>query len=179
MLDCKAKPLVVSMVEIKIDALLKNIEGRIESYEDLPWMSDYTDLGNFRPNGSPESAPSFQEIGKWLVVVVIFRWEGTTMDQTTDRLSGDPYYCVVRYDWIGLIETAPKKVKSIEKMDEWAIHSLKYVRENNDAGAWGTHNGSYIEGFTEDGKITLRDQKGAYQDVDPGTEGELREIQLE
>ena len=79
---------------------------------------------------------------------------------------------------IGLIETAPSKVKSVEEMDEWAIHSLKYVRENNDAGTWGTHEGSYIDGFTEDGKVTLRDQKGRYQDVDLSTEGELRTIQL-
>ena len=167
------------MVEIKIDALLKNIEGRLESYEDLPWLNNYTDLGSFRPDGSPEAAPSFKEIGKWLVVVIIFRWEGTTMDQTTDRLSGDPYYCVVRYDWIGLIETAPSKVMTIQEMDEWALQSLKYVRENNDAGAWGSHAGSYIEGFTQDGKVTLRDQKGRYQDEDPGTTGELRTIQLE
>jgi len=113
------------------------------------------------------------------VIVVIYRWEGTTMDQSTDRLSGDPYYCVVRYDWIGLIETAPSKVNTIAELDEWAIHSLKYVRENTDAGAWGTHEGSYVEGFTKDGKVTLRNQKGHYEDVDPGTEGELRELQLE
>ncbi|MBE0526049.1 MAG: hypothetical protein IH631_03845 [Candidatus Thorarchaeota archaeon] len=167
------------MVEIKIDALIKNIEGRLTSHEDLPWLNDYTDIGSFRPDNSPEAAPSFQEIGKWLVVVIIFRWEGTTMDQSTDRLNGDPYYCVVRYDWIGLIETAPSKIKSVQEMDEWAIHSLKYVRENNDAGAWGTHEGSYIEGFTVEGAVTLRDQTGRYQDEDPAITGELRTIQLE
>lgn len=166
------------MVEITIDALLKNIEGRIKSYDDLPWMEGYTSHGSFRPDGSPESAPSFQEIGKWLVVVIIFRWEGTTMDQTTDRLSGDPYYGVVRYDWIGLIETAPSEAKTPEELDEWAIHSLKYVRENTDAGTWGVHQGSYIDQMAKEGKVVIRDQKGTYQDVNPETTGELRTIQL-
>ena len=92
--------LVFRIAEMKIDSLLEYIEGRLKSHADLPWMDDYTDHGSFRPDGEPENAPSFQEIGKWLVIVVIFRWEGTTMDQSTDRLSGDPYYGVVRYDWI-------------------------------------------------------------------------------
>ena len=163
---------------MKTDAVLKEIEGRITSYSDLPWLSDYTDMGSYTPDGPPEGEISFQEIGKWLVIVWIFRWEGRTMDQSTDRALGDPFYCVVRYDWIGLIETAPSKVKSVAELDEWAIHSLKYVRENNDAGAWGSHAGSYIEGFTQDGAVTLRDQKGRYKDEDPGTTGELRTIQL-
>lgn len=167
------------MADMKTDAVLKEIEARITSHTDLPWLSDYTDMGSHRPDGPPEGSISFQELGKWLVIVLIYRWEGTTMDQTTDRLSGDPYYCVVRYDWIGLIETAPSKVKTVEELDEWAIHSLKYIRENTDAGAWGSHEGSYIEGFTKDGKVTLHDQTGRYADVDPATEGGLREIQLE
>ena len=100
------------------------------------------------------------------------------MDQTTDRLRGDPYYCVVRFDWIGLIETAPSKVESPEELDEWAIQSLKYTRENTDAGAWGVHQGSYIEELKEDGTLIVRDQKGRYEDVDPMTIGDLRTIQL-
>ena len=164
---------------MKTDELMKHLSGRIESYQDLPWMQGYSDHGNFRPDGEPEGAISFQEIGRWLVVVVVYRWEGTTMDQTTDRLRGDPYHCVVRYDWIGLKETAPSKVESIEEVNEWAIQSLKYVRENTDAGAWGVHSGSYIEELKEDGTLILRDQKGKYEDIDPMTEGELRTIQLD
>ena len=164
---------------MKTDAVLKEIEGRITSRSDLPWLSGYTSHGSHSPDDPPEGEISFQEIGKWLVIVLIYRWEGTTMDQTTDRLSGDPYYCVVRYDWIGLLETAPSKVKTVAELDEWAIHSLKYVRENVDVGAFGSHQGSYIEELKKDGALTLRDQIGRYQDVDPGTEGELRELQLE
>ncbi len=167
------------MTEINIDALIKDIESRLKSHADLPWMEGYTDHGSFRPDGEPENAPSFQEIGKWFVIVVIFRWEGTTMDQTTDRLSGDPYYCVARYEWIGLMETAPSEAKTPEELDEWAVQSLKYVRENTDAGIWGVHQGSHIEQMTKDGKLVIRDQKGTYQDVNPETTGELRTIQLE
>ena len=165
------------MAEMKSDALMKEIEGRITNHDDLPWLSGYTDFGSHSPDESPEGSISFQEIGKWLVVV--FRWEGTTMDQTTDRLSGDPYYCVVRYDWIGFQEGAPSKADSIDDMNKWAVQSLKYVRENTDAGAWGRHEGSYIEELKEDGTLILRDQKGGYEDVDPMTEGELRTIQLD
>jgi hypothetical protein len=166
------------MVRMKTDELMKQLKSRIESHEDLPWLSGYTDFGSHRPDDDPEGSISFQEIGKWLVVVVVFRWEGTTMDQTTDRLSGDSYYCVVRYDWIGLIETAPSKADTPEELDKWADQSLKYVRENNNVGAWGSHNGSYVEELKEDGTLIVRDQKGRYEDVDPMTEGELRTIQL-
>jgi len=164
---------------MKTETLMKEIEARITSHENLPWLSGYTDFGSHRPSDSPEGSISFQEIGKWLVVIVVFRWEGTTMDQTTDRLGGDPYYCVVRYDWIGLKENALSTAESIEEMNEWAIQSLKYVCENNDVGSWGQHEGSYIEELKEDGTLIVREQSGRYEDVDPMSEGELRTIQLE
>lgn len=56
------------MAEMKIDAIMKNLEGRLKSYEDLPWVDSYTENGSFRPDGPPEVAPSVQEIGKWLVI---------------------------------------------------------------------------------------------------------------
>ena len=167
------------MSEMKTEALMEDIEGRMKNHSILPWLSNYTDFGNHRSSEAPVGSISFQEIGKWLVVVVVYRWDGTTMDQTTDRLSGDPYYCVVRYDWIGLKETAPSKVKTVEELDEWAKQSLTYVRENTDVGVWGVHQGSYIEELKEDGTLIIRVQKGNYQDVDPMTEGELETIQLE
>lgn len=167
------------MTEIEIAALLKEIESRLTSYEDLPWLSRYTDHGSFRPDGEPEITTNFEQIGKWLVVVIIFEWDGTTMDQTTDRLGGDPYYGVLRHDWIGLAETAPSSVKSIKEMNDWAVKSLKYVRENNDVGDWGLHEGAYFEAMNEDGTLVIRVQHGKYQDVDPMTIGELETIQLE
>jgi len=167
------------MVEMKTDALMKDIEARMISYSILPWLRDYTEYGSHRPDGSPEGAVSFQEIGKWLGVVIVFRWEGTTMDQTTDRLGGDPFYCVVRYDWIGLKETAPTQVNTVDDLNSWAIHSLFYVRENTDVGIWGVHEGSYLEDFKEDGTLIIRDVKGRYQDEDPRTLGETIIIQLD
>ncbi len=166
------------MDEMKTDALMKDIEARIINYSVLPWLSDYTEYGSHRPDGSPEGAISFQEIGKWLCVVVVFRWEGSTMDQTTDRLSGDPFYCVVRYDWIGLKETAPTQANKIDDLNSWATQSLFYVRENTDVGIWGVHEGSYVEDLKVDGTLTIRDVKGKYQDEDPRTLGETRIIQL-
>ena len=74
---------------MKTDAQMKNLEGRLTSHTDLPWVNDYS--GSFRPEGSPEGHIKSEEIGKWLSIVVVFRWEGTTMDQTSDWLSGDPY----------------------------------------------------------------------------------------
>ena len=164
---------------MKTDALMKDIEGRITDHSLLPWLSNYTDHGSHRPYEPPEGSISFQEIGKWLVVIVAFRWEGTTMDQTTDRLGGDPYYSIVRYDWIGLKETAPSEVKTIEELNQWSIRSLNYVCENTDVGSWGVHQGSYIDELKEDGTLVIRVQEGRYQDVDPMTEGELETIQLE
>ncbi len=163
---------------MNVDALMKDISERIVNHSVLPWLSDYTEFGHHHADGTPEGAPSLQEIGKWSIVIVIFRWEGTTMDQTTDRLSGDPYYAVVRYDWIGLTETAPEMVNTIEELDAWAIQSLKYVRENTDVGAWGRHEGSYIEDFKPDGTVIIRDQTGKYEDIDPAETGELRTIHL-
>ncbi len=170
---------VVLMPEMKTDELMKDIETRIIDYSILPWLSDYTEYGSHRPDGPPEGAISFQEIGKWLGVVVVFRWEGTTMDQTTDRLNGDPFYCVVRYDWIGLKENAPSEVKTVEELDAWAIHSLFYVRENTDVGAWGVHEGSFVENLTADGTLTIREVTGKYQDEDPTTLGAIRSIKLD
>ena len=141
-------------------------------------MNGYTNHGSFNPEGSPDGSIRLQEIGDWLSIVVIFSWDGTTMDQTTDRLSGDPYSGVVRYDWIGPKDSAPKEVSTSEELDAWARISLKYARENTDVGIWGVHSGSWIEDLEEDGTVTIRDAKGSYQDEDPQTLGETRTIHL-
>jgi len=168
---------VVTMVEMKTEGLMKNLEERLTSHTDLPWVNDYS--GSFRPDGSPYGQIKLEEIGKWLLIGVGFRWEGTTMDQTTDRLSGDPYSGVVQYSWIGPRETAPSDVSTAEELDEWASLSVKYVSENTDAGLWGVHEGSWVEELKEDGTVTIRDAKGRYQDEHPKSLGESRTIQLE
>ncbi|MFW9793568.1 MAG: hypothetical protein ACFFEE_04650 [Candidatus Thorarchaeota archaeon] len=163
---------------MKTDELMKHLQKRIESYEDLPWIAGYTDFGSFRPGGPPKGEIRLKEIDKWLSIVVVFRWDGTTMDQTTDRLRGDPYTGVVRYDWIGPTETAPSKVSTSDELDKWASVNLKYARENTDVGIWGVHQGSWVEDLKEDGTVTIRDVKGAYHDEDPQTLGDTRVVRL-
>ena len=160
------------------DELLKHLCRQIESYEDLPWMTGYTSHGSFRPDGSPEGEVKLLEIGKWLWINVQFEWEGTTMDQTTDRLSGDPFSCTVSYDWIGPAESKPSDVSKPEELDDWATLNLKYARENTDVGLWGVHKGSWVEDIKEDGTVTIRDAIGSYQDEDPQSLGETRTVQL-
>lgn len=59
---------------MKTDAIMKNLEVRLTSYTYLPWVSSYTDHGSFRPESKPEGSLRLQEIGKWLSIVVVFRW---------------------------------------------------------------------------------------------------------
>ena len=167
----------IELNTLKTEGLMKNLEERITSHADLPWVRNYS--GSFRPEGSPESTIEPEEIGTWLLIVVIFRWKGTTMDQTTDRLSGDPYTGVVRYSWIGPKETAPSDVSTADELDEWASLSVKYVFENTDVGLWGVHEGSWVEEVKEDGTVIVRDAKGRYEDESPKSLGDSRTVQLE
>lgn len=137
----------------------------MKSLEGLPWMNGYS--GSFRPDEPPQGEARVTEIGVWVYVTVDIMYEGTTMDQTTDRLSGDPYKAMVECGWIGLAETAPKKVSKPEELDEWAKLSTRYVRENTDVGIWGEHDGSWIARLEEDGTVTLKEASGRFQDVDP------------
>jgi hypothetical protein len=100
------------------------------------------------------------------------------MDQTTDRLSGDPYYAEIAYDWVGLAEAAPKSVSDPKDLDEWAIIKTHYVLENNDVGYWGSHNGEWVESVTEEGLVSVRSASGRYEDVDPVSTTSVEEIDL-
>ncbi len=166
------------MIWMDTDKLMKYLTSKIESHEDLPWLKEYTSHGDFRPDDSPEGEISEQEIGEWLVIVAILRWDGTTMDQTTDRLSGDPYIGIVRYDWIGPIESSPKQVSKPEELDTWASLKLKYVCENVDTGQFGVHEGSWIDDFKADGTVTIFEAKGRYQDESPQFTTSTKTIQL-
>ncbi|MHA2264874.1 MAG: hypothetical protein ACXAEN_20975, partial [Candidatus Thorarchaeota archaeon] len=90
--------------------LLENLRKQLIDLEGLPWMSGNVSHGSFRPEKPPSGSVTTDQIGKWLWVKARLLNEGTTMDQTTDRLSGDPYEAHVAYDWIGLAESAPSKV---------------------------------------------------------------------
>lgn len=161
------------------DKLVKVLSKQVENEIGLPWLEGYTDHGSFRPDGSPKGEIRTQQEGTFLAITIVINLEGTTMDQTTDRSSGDPYWAIVRYDWIGIAETVPSAVSNSEQLDDWSLLKTSYVCENTDAGLWGEHNGSWLTGMSADGTITLMDVKGRYQDVSPHSAGTERTVKLE
>jgi hypothetical protein len=158
--------------------MLLEIRRRMDAHEGLPWLSGYTDHGSYRPASAASAKDKGIQTGPWLTIIVDVAMSGTTMDQTTDRASGDPYSAYVHYDWIGLFETAPKKVTTPEELDEWAVYNSMYVRENTDVGSWGVHSGSYVTGLDEDGTLTIREASGRFEDVDPSEETTEKTIKL-
>ena len=161
------------------DKLLAVLVKKVEDEIGLPWLDGYTDHGRFQPSGSPEGEFRTQQEGPFLAVTVVINLEGSTMDQTTDRLSGDPYWAIVRYDWIGIAKTAPSTVSKPEQLDDWSLLKTSYVCENTDSGHWGEHSGSWLSGMNADGTIVLMDAKGRYQDVPAHTTGIERIVKLE
>ena len=162
---------------METDVLLKFLCNKLDSNEGLPWLTGYS--GSFREDTSPEGTITIKQVGGWLWLSVELYMEGTTMDQTTDRLGGDPYEAEVRYDWIGPADTAPEKVSHPNELDEWAKLKTSYVRENNDSGYWGSHNGKWVDAFLEDGTVTLCVASGRYQDVPPESTTTIEEVKLE
>ena len=161
------------------DKLLKVMYKNVENYEGLSWLDGYTDHGNFRPGNPPNGEVCINEVGPWLSIIVDIAYAGTTMDQSTDRLSGDPYSAYIHHDWIGLADTAPKKVTDPKQLDEWAVLKTIYVRENTDVGLWGQHKGSYVTGLEEDGTVSLREADGRFEDVDPESLTTEKTVKLE
>lgn len=162
---------------METDELNEFLCKRLSSHEGLPWLNGYS--GSYREENSPDGIIIVKQVGIWLWVSVGLDMDGTTMDQTTDRLRGDPYEAEVRYDWIGLATTAPEKVSHTDQLDEWAKLSTSYVRENNDSGYWGSHNGKWVEKLLEDGTVTLRVASGRYQDAPPESTTKLEQIELD
>jgi hypothetical protein len=158
--------------------LLKFLKGRLERWEGLPWLDGYTELGDFRPRGDPEGSISQEKIGNWLWVKARLEISGTTMDQSTDRLRGDPYYAIVKHDWVGLANSAPKTAAKPGDLDEWAIVDVRYVLENNDSGYWGSHNGKWVESVSQEGEVTIRVASGRYEDVSPESVASTETVSL-
>ncbi|MHA2143080.1 MAG: hypothetical protein ACXADC_00655 [Candidatus Thorarchaeota archaeon] len=141
-------------------------------------MTRYREMGSFRPDDPPSGSISVNQVADWLWVKARLSYEGTTMDQTTDRLGGDPYEANVSYDWIGDAKTAPAKPSNASELDAWAAFKTRYVSENTDVGLWGEHGGSWVENLAEDGSITLYEASGRYQDVSPESTAEKKELKL-
>ncbi|MFX0107594.1 MAG: hypothetical protein ACFE7R_04860 [Candidatus Hodarchaeota archaeon] len=160
------------------ERLLEFLIEQVSSFEGFPWMSGYSDYGSFDPDGPPSGDISVKQVGKWLWVKAVISYYGSTTDQTTDRLSGDPYEAEVSYDWIGLADSAPSKVSKTDDLDKWAEISLKYVCENTDVGLWGTHEGSWVGNLEEDGTVTIYEAKGRYEDVTPESTAQSKTVKL-
>ena len=128
--------------------LIKKLEDEV--------VEEWSELGgSFRPNNPGTVDAKSVVVDKWLCVKILVNYNGTTMDQTTDRLSGDPEDAHAWYDWIGLEETAPKKVSKPEELDEWAEIATYYritFRDVQYPGPFGHHKGRMVKTFTEDGK---------------------------
>lgn len=165
------------MITLDTEKLVKALCDKMKDLEGLPWMNRYS--GSFRPDEPPYGEARVEKIGVWLYVIVNIMYDGTTMDQTTDRLSGDPYEAVFVLGWIGLAETAPKKVSKTEELDEWAKLTTKYVMENTDVGIWGEHDGSWISRLEEDGTVTIKEVSGRFQDEEPESLGTEKIVKLE
>ncbi|MHA2065324.1 MAG: hypothetical protein ACXABY_13190 [Candidatus Thorarchaeota archaeon] len=141
-------------------------------------MTRYSDMGSFRPDGPPSGSISVNQVAGWLWVKASLSYEGTTMDPTTDRLSGDPYEADVSYDWIGDAKNAPAQPSNSGELDAWAAFNTRYVCENTDVGLWGEHGGGWVEDLAEDGTITLHEASGRYQDVTPESTAEVKKVKL-
>ncbi len=158
--------------------LLEYLRKQLEGLEGLPWMSGYRSHGSFRPEDSPSGTITTDQKGKWLWVKARLSYKGTTMDPTTDRLSGDPYAAYVAYDWIGPADSAPSKVSHSEDLEEWAQIKTEYACEYTDVGLWGVHSGEWVEVIQEDGTVTLYKAKSRFQDVTPESTATVEQVKL-
>lgn len=112
-------------------------------------------------------------VGKWLCIKAMINYTGTTMDQSTDRASGDPEDVHAWYNWIGLPENAPEKVAHPDELDSWALLSTYYrltFRDVQYPAPFGHHEGRTVKTFTEDGKgVMLVVKERRFQDVSPAS----------
>lgn len=168
---------------MQTDRLLFGLCKKVQSHDSLPWLAGYLSCSSlsgesFTESSPPESDIDAKQIGPWLLVTVSINYEGTTDGPSTDRAGGDPYIAQVRYDWIGPAASAPHKVTDPEELNAWAVLSTFYVREYNDVGIWGVHEGSWVESLSEDGTVTIREANGRFQDVSPESKSTARIAKL-
>lgn len=166
---------------MKTAKLLQALCKRVEQYERLEWLDEYTehDMCSFRPIRRPKGEVLTKQVGPWFTIVVNIAFEGNTMDPSCDRSDGDPYSALVRYDWIGLDETVPRKNIIPKTLDDWAIHKSSYSREYTATGSRGVHRGTWVTGLDIDGTLHLRDAEGWFLDVAPESKTTERTVQLE
>ena len=163
--------------------MLRFLCGKVRSQEGLAWLKSFLITGGrfgerFTESGPPTSSLSKKQVGLWLLVTVSISYEGVTDGPSTDRAAGDPYLAEVQYDWIGPAASAPQRVERPVDLDTWAVLKALYVREYNDVGIWGGHEGSWVESLSEDGTVTIRDAGGRFQDELPESKTTVRIVKL-
>lgn len=167
---------------MQVDGLLSDLCKKVLDHDCLPWLTGYLTGRRwgftFEQSSPPEGDIEAKQIGPWLLVTVRINYEGATDGPTTDRAGGDPYAAEVRYDWIGPATSAPWKVNDSEELDAWAILHTFYVREYNDVGIWGGHEGSWVESLSEDGTVIIREANGRFQDASPESKTTVRTVKL-
>ena len=133
----------------------------------------------FEADGPPVVEIKTTVAGPWIWVNSEADYSGATWDRTTDRVSGDPYSAHVFHNWVGAVKSAPKSVKHIEELNDWALLHTKYQRQYTDVGSWGVHSGRWVDGITKEGIVSMRvESKRSFQDVSPGAETTSMEVDL-
>jgi len=132
----------------------------------------------FEADGPPEVEIKTTVAGPWIWINSEADYEGRTMDRTSG-VSGDPYSAHVFHNWVGEVKSAPKSVKHLADLHNWALLHTEYVRQYTDTGSWGVHSGRWVDGITKEGIVSLRvESKSSFQDVSPRTETTSIEVDL-
>lgn len=129
-----------------------------------------------------ESRPDVRvtEEGDWCWVQADAGVTGTTMDPSTDRLSGDPYSAHVYFSWVGELASAPQTASAFRDLDKWCLIRTVYDQEYTDIGSWGVHEGAQVKSLDADGNVTLwRVSQRTFQDVAPSAETAPLDMHLE
>ena len=137
-------------MEVDLSKLEKFLLEKLEDEVDSEW----SDIGSFTPDGPGKVDRVIAVIDKWLCIKITVNVTGRTMDQSTDRAKGDSEDVHTWYDWIGLVETAPKAIAKLEDLDNWAYLATCYkitFRDVQYPGPFGFHEGRMVKNFTASG----------------------------
>ncbi|UCD91573.1 MAG: hypothetical protein JSV43_04770, partial [Methanobacteriota archaeon] len=163
--------------EMNTDALKTDLLAQLRTEVDNELNDGFSSAELDEPYGEISAV----SVGKWLWIKSRLVYEGATWDPSTDRLSGDPISVHAYRDWVGLVESAPKKVSTPDELDSWALFSATYRRTYKDVqvpAPWGTHKGRWVEKVTADGEVKVLEADGRFQDVEPESTATVERIKL-
>ncbi|MHA1220598.1 MAG: hypothetical protein ACTSQB_02580 [Candidatus Heimdallarchaeota archaeon] len=163
---------------IDISKLEEFLKKKLEDEVESEWSS----MASFTEAGPPTCESNLVPLEKWFGVKIQINYQGSTMDPSTDRASGDPEDAHAWYDWLGLAETLPKAVSRPEELDEWALLSTYYrltFRDVQYPGPFGHHSGRMVKSFKLDGTgemLVVKETR--FQDVSPMSTCEVEKFDL-